>query len=56
VFATIAVQVNRPESVNDQAARIGGNEFMVLLPGTDERAGETVVDSIRHLLPVNNRY
>jgi diguanylate cyclase (GGDEF)-like protein len=39
-----------------QAARIGGDEFMVLLPGTDERGGETVMDSIRQLLEVNNQF
>jgi diguanylate cyclase (GGDEF)-like protein len=38
------------------AARIGGDEFMVLLPGTDERGGETVMDSIRQLLEVNNQF
>jgi diguanylate cyclase (GGDEF)-like protein len=39
-----------------QAARIGGDEFMVLMPGTDERGGETVIDSIRQLLEVNNQF
>jgi diguanylate cyclase (GGDEF)-like protein len=39
-----------------QAARIGGDEFMVLLPGTDERGGEAVMDSIRQLLEVNNQF
>ncbi|WP_321792054.1 diguanylate cyclase domain-containing protein [Caballeronia sp. J97] len=39
-----------------QAARIGGDEFMVLLPGTDERGGETVIESIRQLLEVNNQF
>ncbi|MDR5778884.1 sensor domain-containing diguanylate cyclase [Caballeronia sp. LZ065] len=39
-----------------QAARIGGDEFMVLLPGTDERGGEAVIDSIRQLLEVNNQF
>ncbi|KND59186.1 PAS/PAC domain [Candidatus Burkholderia verschuerenii] len=38
------------------AARIGGDEFMVLLPGTDERGGETVMESIRQLLEVNNQF
>ncbi|MDR5854019.1 diguanylate cyclase [Caballeronia sp. LZ062] len=38
------------------AARIGGDEFMVLLPGTDERGGDTVMDSIRQLLEVNNQF
>jgi diguanylate cyclase (GGDEF)-like protein/PAS domain S-box-containing protein len=39
-----------------QTARIGGDEFMVLLPGTDERGGEAVMDSIRQLLEVNNQF
>ena len=29
------------------AARIGGDEFAVLLPGTDERGGAAIVDNIR---------
>jgi diguanylate cyclase (GGDEF)-like protein len=39
-----------------QAARIGGDEFMVLLPGADERDGEAVIESIRQLLEVNNLF
>jgi diguanylate cyclase (GGDEF)-like protein len=39
-----------------QAARIGGDEFMVLLPGADERDGEAVIESIRQLLEVNNKF
>ncbi|WP_244827468.1 MULTISPECIES: sensor domain-containing diguanylate cyclase [unclassified Caballeronia] len=39
-----------------QAARIGGDEFMVLLPGTDERGGEALMDGIRQLLEVNNQF
>ncbi|SAL18223.1 sensor domain-containing diguanylate cyclase [Caballeronia telluris] len=39
-----------------QAARIGGDEFVVLLPGTDERGGEAVMDSIRQLVEVNNQF
>ncbi|SAK59793.1 sensor domain-containing diguanylate cyclase [Caballeronia ptereochthonis] len=39
-----------------QAARIGGDEFVVLLPGTDERGGEAVMDGIRQLLEVNNQF
>ncbi|KND57874.1 PAS/PAC domain [Candidatus Paraburkholderia schumanniana] len=38
-----------------QAARIGGDEFM-LLPGTDERGGEAVMEGIRQLLEVNNQF
>lgn len=38
------------------ASRIGGDEFAVLLPGTDERDGRIVMDSIRDLLEVNNQF
>lgn len=39
-----------------QAARIGGDEFMVLLPGKDEAAAQTVLDNIRSLVDLNNQY
>ena len=39
-----------------QAARIGGDEFVLLLPGTDERGGEAVMESIRQLVEVNNQF
>lgn len=38
------------------AARIGGDEFAVLLPATDMREGEAVVESIKHLIEVNNTF
>ena len=38
------------------AARIGGDEFALLLPGTDERDGKTVMESIENLLEVNNQF
>ena len=38
------------------AARIGGDEFVLLLPGVDERGGAAVIDSIRQLLEVNNQF
>jgi len=38
------------------AARIGGDEFVLLLPGMDERGGAAVIDSIRQLLEVNNQF
>jgi len=39
-----------------QAARIGGDEFMVLLPGMDESAAQAVLDNIRSLVDLNNQY
>ncbi|MGB6008884.1 sensor domain-containing diguanylate cyclase [Castellaniella sp.] len=39
-----------------QAARIGGDEFMVLLPGLDEAAAQGVLDNIRSLVELNNQY
>ncbi len=38
------------------AARIGGDEFAVLLPGVDERGGESMVESIRTLIELNNQF
>jgi len=38
------------------AARIGGDEFVLLLPGVDERGGAAVIESIRQLLEVNNQF
>lgn len=38
------------------AARIGGDEFALLLPGTEERDGKLVVESIENLLEVNNQF
>lgn len=38
------------------ASRVGGDEFALLLPGADERAGETVVEQLRELVALNNQY
>ena len=38
------------------AARIGGDEFAVLLPGVDEADAETVVADIDRLVDLNNQY
>jgi diguanylate cyclase (GGDEF)-like protein len=38
------------------AARIGGDEFVLLLPGADERGGAAVIESIRQLVEVNNQF
>ncbi|WP_119156247.1 sensor domain-containing diguanylate cyclase [Caldimonas tepidiphila] len=44
--------VDRPAS----ASRIGGDEFTLLLPGTDERGGERVVEQLLELLALNNQF
>ena len=38
------------------AARIGGDEFAVLLPGMDEGAGTAMMETIRKLVDVNNQF
>ncbi|NYT60910.1 GGDEF domain-containing protein [Alcaligenaceae bacterium] len=41
---------------SSQAARIGGDEFVVLLPGTTEEAGKIVMDNILQLVDLNNQF
>jgi diguanylate cyclase (GGDEF)-like protein len=38
------------------AARIGGDEFAILLPSTDERQGALVVETIEKLVDLNNQF
>jgi diguanylate cyclase (GGDEF)-like protein/PAS domain S-box-containing protein len=38
------------------STRIGGDEFAVLMPGTDEHGGEMMMESIRRLVDVNNQF
>jgi diguanylate cyclase (GGDEF)-like protein len=40
----------------DVAARIGGDEFAVLLPKADENAAEQALQRIRTLAELNNKY
>ena len=39
-----------------RAARIGGDEFAVILPGADERAGLAIMESVRRLCDLNNQF
>ena len=38
------------------AARIGGDEFAILLPGTDAHGGEAVMEHIEKLVGLNNQF
>ena len=38
------------------AARIGGDEFALLLPGTDERGGQHAIDNVLKLVELNNQF
>ncbi len=38
------------------AARIGGDEFAILMPATDERAAQAMLDNIRSMIEINNQY
>lgn len=40
----------------NHAARIGGDEFVVLMPGADKKAATAMVDTISELLHINNQF
>jgi diguanylate cyclase (GGDEF)-like protein len=44
--------VDKPSS----AARIGGDEFALLLPGVDAQGGETMMEEVRKLVDLNNQF
>lgn len=46
------------KTVEDEvcAARIGGDEFALLLPATDAAGGEKLMERIEHLVSLNNRF
>jgi diguanylate cyclase (GGDEF)-like protein len=44
--------VDKPSS----AARIGGDEFALLLPGVDAQGGEMMMEEVRRLVDLNNQF
>jgi diguanylate cyclase (GGDEF)-like protein len=48
--------LNGAISAPNHAARIGGDEFAVLLPGADRQAALTLFDTIHELLKINNQF
>lgn len=48
----LAKSVDKPAC----AARIGGDEFVLLMPGADERAGEIMLERVLSLVELNNQY
>ncbi|MGO4812419.1 diguanylate cyclase [Cupriavidus sp. 2MCAB6] len=46
------------KAVGEQAcvARVGGDEFMILLPARDERGAATVVEQIHQVVELNNQF
>jgi len=52
VGEVLAKAVEKPSC----AARIGGDEFALLLPGVDAHGGEAVMEEIRRLTELNNQF
>ncbi|OQP83959.1 histidine kinase [Rhizobium rhizosphaerae] len=48
--------LNGVVSPPDTAARIGGDEFAVLLPGSDGQAAVKVAETIQELIKINNQF
>ena len=48
--------LNSVVSLPNHAARIGGDEFAVLLPGADEITAAAMVETINELLKINNQF
>lgn len=48
--------LNEAVKLPGHAARIGGDEFAVVLPYVDERGADAVMEDIRRLIDINNQY
>lgn len=48
--------LNQAVSLPNCAARIGGDEFVVLIPGGDQKAVDGVIENIEKLLKLNNQF
>lgn len=48
--------LNGAVSQPNHAARIGGDEFAILMPGADRQAVATMVETINELLKINNQF
>jgi diguanylate cyclase (GGDEF)-like protein len=48
--------LNGAISVPNYAARVGGDEFVVLMPGADRQAAIATIDTIHELLKINNQF
>jgi diguanylate cyclase (GGDEF)-like protein len=48
--------LNGAISVPNHAARIGGDEFAVLMPGADRHAAVATLDTINELVKINNQF
>jgi diguanylate cyclase (GGDEF)-like protein len=48
--------LNGAVSAPNHACRIGGDEFAVLLPGSDAKAANTMIETIGELLSINNQF
>ena len=43
-------------SLPNHAARVGGDEFAILMPGADAKAAQAMVETIIELLHINNQF
>ncbi|MEM5473756.1 sensor domain-containing diguanylate cyclase [Hoeflea sp. AS60] len=48
--------LNSVASLPNHAARIGGDEFAILMPGADNKAATAMVETISELLHINNQF